>query len=572
MLNETKTEFTEEERKVLGEYVTNTAGNIFAWKLGEKLDSESSGALLSRYSRSAMTSREIFLKEFLPNRSKGREFFNAWLIDYGDDSIQEMAGGIPVSTEYISNVAAKELEDSRLASYIEKSSRYVQFDKQIPGFGYPFYKGSDITESRLGTEYLELMQSLFDSYSRSIPVMADYIKKENPLEKQKFQIGREIVSGSEAIKHADSLGLSAEDLQKAYERSIKASALDIMRDYLPMSTLTHVGVSANARSYEHMILKLMASSLKESNGIGKGINDELKKIAPSLIRRVEEEHGRESIKYMQTCEYETRMAVSKAIASMNRDGSKPITIKPGQKTDSSTISLTNYTGKEYFKPDMEAVAVLVGTIIYVRESSLSLSESIKTARALPESDANAIIGAYVGERKNRRQRPGRAFENISYTFDMKGTVGAYRDLQRHRMITQERKLFNTEHGYVLREQYKAIGISEDYSEKMGRAADLHKKMSKELSPEQAQYAVTFGYNARWYINTNARELFHIAELRTTPAGHPDYREMVQTVHKLVRDVHPSMAKQMNFVNMDDTKLGRLSSEIRIAVKSSKLKG
>ena len=123
-------EFTEDERKILNDYVTNAYSNIFAWKLGEKLDSEAAGALLSRYSRSSMTSREIFLKEFLPNRERGRQFFSAWLIDYGDDSIQEMAGGIPVSAEYISNIAAKELEDSRLASYIEKSTRYVQFDRK----------------------------------------------------------------------------------------------------------------------------------------------------------------------------------------------------------------------------------------------------------------------------------------------------------------------------------------------------------------------------------------------------------------------------------------------------------
>ncbi len=558
------TEFTEEERITLGNYVTNASGNVFAWKLGEQLDSEAAGALLSRYSRSSMTSREIFLKEFLPNRDRGREFFRTWLIGYGDDSIQEMAGGIPVSAEYISNVAAKELEDSRIASYIEKSTRYVDFSRKIDGYGYQFYRPHEIMASKLSNEYVALMNDLFESYSTHSHVMAKHIRDTNPFEGCAFQIGNEIVKGKEVNDKFSMQGISAEDLHKAYDKAALAASLDIIRDYLPLSTLTHVGISANARSYENIVLKLLSSGLAESRGLAQGMNEELKKIAPSLIRRTEEEHGKEQVEHMKRCAFESRNTVSAVL-----DSHKKLTM-PHLTEMHESVSFIDFAGRGTKNPNEHAMNVVAGTIIY-KNSELSLEESIKAARSMSSMEKDAIIGAYVSERKNRRQKPGRAFENLEYTFDMKGTIGSYRDLQRHRIATQERKYFSTEHGYVLRKQYIEAGIADDYKSKMDRVAEMHHKLSKELSPQHAQYTVAFGYNARWYMKMNAREFFHLAELRTMPAGHPDYREMVQEMYNMVRKEHPSIAKHMKFVNMEHTELGRLSSEIRTAMKTNKVK-
>src|SRR5574340_780001 len=110
-------QFSDEEARTLGANVTNLDSNIFAWRISEEFTPEQAGALLSRYSRTALTSRRLYLKEFYPNKGRGREFFDAWLVDYGDDSIQEMVGGLPTSCEYVSNVAVKDIEDCRLGSY-----------------------------------------------------------------------------------------------------------------------------------------------------------------------------------------------------------------------------------------------------------------------------------------------------------------------------------------------------------------------------------------------------------------------------------------------------------------------
>ena len=182
--------FDDSESETLLKYVTNVDSNIFAWRVGDALPQEQAGALLSRYSRTTFTGKQLFLKEFLPNMNRGQEFFETWLVDYGDDSIQEMAGGIPLSCEFVSNVAAKEIEDSRMGSYIEKSTRYVAFDRKMNDGEFMFYKDPKIMGSRFSEEYLELMCDLFTSYSKYIDNMKDYVREINPFESQKFRIGR----------------------------------------------------------------------------------------------------------------------------------------------------------------------------------------------------------------------------------------------------------------------------------------------------------------------------------------------------------------------------------------------
>ncbi|MBI2545451.1 MAG: FAD-dependent thymidylate synthase, partial [Candidatus Aenigmarchaeota archaeon] len=257
-------EFTEDDALVLNNFITNVNSNVFAWKIGSDLTPEQAGALLSRYSRTMFTGKKLFLREFLPNKSRGREFFESWLVDYGDDSIQEMAGGIPVSLEFISNLAAKEIEDNRLGSFIEKSTRYVSFDKKLPNGEFMFFKDPDILNSKFGDEYLDVMNGLFTSYSTHMEKMMKYIADLNPFDVQTFKIGDSIIKVSELNSEIEEkTGITELDLKRAFDNSVKANALDLMRDYLPLATLTHVGASMNARSYENVILKMLSSPLSE---------------------------------------------------------------------------------------------------------------------------------------------------------------------------------------------------------------------------------------------------------------------------------------------------------------------
>lgn len=546
-------EFSDEEGEKLNKVVTNTNGGVFAWKVGDDLSPEQSGALLSRYSRTSLTTRRLFLREFLPNKDRGKEFFESWLVDYGDDSIQEMAGGLPLSCEFVSNVAVKEIEDNRFASYIEKSSRYVSFDKKLPNGEYQFYKDPDILNSRFGEEYLELMRGLFGSYSRYIPQMVDYLKELNRFEDQAFKIGDNVVKPPElnsAIQ--ERYGIGDEELRKSYDNAVKANALDFVRDYLPMATLTHVGVNANARSYENLILKLHSSPLAECRWIGKQMYTELYKVAPSLIGRVYEKHGQEHASMLSN---RTREAMNTV-----REILKDVQLEKGEH-----VNLLEYTGRESDDPDQKAQTLISAAILFRFGEGHSFGQCLKEAERIGAEGRRELIRKYVGSRTNRRHKPGRAFENIEYLLGLVCRIGVYRDLQRHRIGTQERQRFTVKLGFDTRREFSDIGIDDDYKSKMAQVIDLFSKLEEKF-PYQAQYVVTYGFYAGWYYRLNARQLFHFCELRTTPGGHPDYRRLVQDVYYKVREVHPSVTEYMSFVNLKDKELGRLESEIRIAQK------
>jgi thymidylate synthase ThyX len=549
-------EFTDDEKKELEKVITNTESNVFAWKLGEQFEPEQCGALLSRYSRTVLTGKKLYLNEFLPNKNRGREFFQAWFSDYGDDSIQEMVGGMPVSCEYVSNVAVKDIEDGRVASYIEKSSRYVAFDKRLPNGDFMYYKDPAIMGSRFGEAYVQLMDSLFESYIKYTPIMMKYIREGNKLEDQTFRIGDYAVKISELTSEmVEKNGIDEKDLTKAYENSVKANALDFVRDYLPMSTLTHVGIAANVRSYESMILKMMASPLAESKYLANCIYTELYKLVPSLMQRIKETHGQEYVKFLSEKNENTRKLVRELTKSMRRD-------------NDSSLDLLDYTGRGTGNPNDSAQIAIVSAIFLRYGEALKLKEATEKATELSSDERQKLIDTYTGKRTNRRQKPGRAYESVKYSFGLAGRVGIYRDLQRHRIGTQERSDFNVDLGFKTRDAFVEIGIADEYQSKMGEAIDLFKGIH-ETMPLQAQYVVPYGFDASWYYKFSARQLYHFGELRTTPAGHPDYRKIVQQMVRKVEEVHPCVTKNMSYVNFDDKTIGRLDSEIRIAKKRNK---
>jgi len=552
-------EFSDAERSELDKVVTNTDSNVYAWRIGDNFNPEQSGALLSRYSRTMLTGRRLYINEFLPNKDRGKEFFAAWLKDYGDDSIQEMVGGIPVSCEYVSNLAVKDIEDSRIGSYIEKSSRYVFFDKKLPNGEFMFYKDPDIMGSAFGDRYVQLMRDLFESYVRHTPTMIGYIKDNNKLEDQSFRIGEKAIKISGLTKEMEeSHNITEADLSKAYENSVKASALDFVRDYLPMSTLTHVGVSMNARSYENLIIKMMASPLAESRHIGKMMHKELDKVIPSLVQRISDRHGEDYVNFIA----EKNKSTIDVVNDLTGD------IKPDESGE--RIDLLYYTGKGLGDPNEEAETAIAAAILHRFGNAYSMARAAKRSQELSTADRKRLIDAYVGNRTNRRHKPGRAFENVEYMFGLQGRVGIYRDLQRHRVGTQERQNFDVRFGFKARDAFRDIGIADEYESKMSEAITLYKDIHKSM-PYQAQYVVPYGFYASWYYRFNARQLFHFCELRSTPAGHPDYRRMVQNMYKHVEQVHPSITSRMNYINMDPKTIGRLDSEIRIAMKKNKPK-
>jgi hypothetical protein len=218
--------------------------------------------------------------------------------------------------------------------------------------------------------------------------------------------------------------------------------------------------------------------------------------------------------------------------------------------------------------DADAEEKVLSAILYphTRHSLAQLRAEIKPWGAERRS---RLLQEYLDRRKHRRDKPGRALEQVYYSFDLLGNLGMYRDLHRHRILSQERQDFSTSHGYDTPAELAEIGFKKDFDQCMARAAELYDQMVADL-PQEAQYVVPFAYRVRWYMKMNLRELVHIAELRTMPQGHPDYRSMVQEICRKVEAVHPALLSYAKFIDRKEYHLGRLQSEMRTEYKKSTL--
>jgi hypothetical protein len=193
-------------------------------------------------------------------------------------------------------------------------------------------------------------------------------------------------------------------------------------------------------------------------------------------------------------------------------------------------------------------------------SSRSDSALLEVARRMTPDERGAVLAAYVGKRLNRRHRPGRAFERTSYRFDVLGDYGAFRDLQRHRLLTLEWQRLTPRHGHVMPEAIAGAGAADDWRRVLDESAELHDAIEAAGLPEVASYAVSMAYRVRFYMHMNAREAMHVIELRTTPQGHPSYRRICQAMHRLIAERHPAIAAAMTFADHSAVDLERLEAE------------
>jgi hypothetical protein len=181
---------------------------------------------------------------------------------------------------------------------------------------------------------------------------------------------------------------------------------------------------------------------------------------------------------------------------------------------------------------------------------------------MSSADRAGVLRAYVGDRANRRHKPGRAFERTRYRFDVLADYGAFRDLQRHRLLTLEWQPLSPEHGYVEPAAIEEAGALDDWRAVMERSATLHASLAARGLRDVAGYAVVMAYRVRFYMDMDAREAMHVIELRTAPQGHPSYRRICQAMHRAVADVagHHAIAEAMQFADHSEVELERLQSE------------
>ena len=534
--------FTEEEQELLAPYVTNTDQSIFALT---NLPEVIKGALFSRYSRSTLGLRKLLLKDFIQNQEaafdaiqgasphssdqviasrlaieKAQDFYDRILDGYGDDSIGEL-GGAHLALENVSILATKVIQDARIGgSPLEKSTRYVSFNKKVNG-EYLFYQDPTLLESKYAELYLQTNRMLFDTYTELIDPLTEFVQKNLQQES----------------------GIS----DAAYRRSVKAKVFDLIRGILPASTLTNMGVFGNGRFFENLIGKMHIHPTKELQQIAEVSYQELSKLIPSFIRRAEKEH-RHFKTFATYSQKLTRTLANHAEQAQNMEVHA-----------SDLVTLVDYTDN--------AEQLLLASMLYPHLSQ-PFAQIMQYVNQLSTKEKNQILHSIIDLRENRRQKSGRGLETVFYTFDILGDYGMYRDLQRHRMLTQERQLLSTRHGYVIPEELVLAGVKEKYDLAMKKAAEAFETIAQEY-PLQAQYVVPLAYNIRWFVHINLRALVWLVELRSTPQGHESYRKVAQEMYQKIEEVHPMIAKLIKFVDLEEYGLGRLDAEIRLEQRKTK---
>lgn len=529
-------EFSSQEREILSRFVTNVDKPIFAlFNLPESVK----GALFSRYSRSNKSLRRLLLDEFILNQDTGLsgisntptsnnapsevatqkadEFYQRVLDGYGDDSVGEL-GGAHIACEQVSNIAAKVLEDPRLGgSPLEKSTRYVFFDQKDSNGDYLFYREPTIMGSAFEKEYIEVNNLLFDTYTQFIPLITEHVKDFFPIESFEF---KDPNTGT-VTKFSD---LKDEKLAKraetAFKTAVRSKACDVVRYILPACTKTNVGIYGNGRFFQNLLNKMYSDPLQEIQSLAKDMHHELDSVIRPFVKRAKAD------------EY-----ISKTHAGMFTLAKHMFPEHP--RMDSNSVTLVDY--------DPEAEEKILAYMLYPYAHH-SLSElRVKITRLSPE-EKEKIIHSYLAGRRNRRDKPFRGLEQSYYEFDTLADFGAYRDLQRHRVLTQMRQDLTVLHGYETPEEILEAGLKREYDYAMRSAAELYQKIYARF-PREAQYVIPFAYRVRWTMKMNLREAFHLIELRSGIQGHPSYRRIAQLLFQEINHVHPSFTKHMKFVDL-----------------------
>lgn len=551
-------DFSHSEQYSLSPFFTNLTEPIF----GLKLPQEVAGALFSRYSRSSKSLRRIFLDEFLENSDlllhqlpgsqvptgdhstalkKARAFYDRVLIGYGDDSVAQL-GGAHVACEQISNVAAKLLEDARIGiAPLEKSTRYVRFDTKDPHGDYLFYKEPKILASPHRDIYLSVMRLLFATYAAQIEPMTAFVRASLPIETVAWkhpQTGEPLT-----YKEAEKDEALRRWAETAYRSTVRAQACDVLRAYLPAATLTNVGLFGVGQACEHLLNKLYSSHLAEARVLASGVHAALNALIPSFVKRARRSE------YLAETFTATRSLAGQLLASTPIAPSQP-------------VRLVDY--------DAEAEEKIIAAILYPHARH-SLPQLRTLVASLPAEQREQLLAEYLKRRQHRRDKPGRALEQVYYMFDIVGNLGLYRDLHRHRILTQERQDFTTAHGYDTPPEIETAGFRSNFVRCMDQAAQLYDKIHRDL-PLEAQYVVPFAYRVRWYMKLNLREAVHIGELRTLPQGHPDYRLIVQEMWRQIAAVHPTLACSAKFIDWQTYRLGRLQAELQSEYKKAAVSG
>ncbi len=503
---------TDHGKEYLSDAVTSIDGDVYAFT--DKLSPVTIAAAMARLSRRGDDMRITILDEFANKADKDAQLLQRVITAYGDDSVQQL-GGVHVVVENASNLLTKKLEWGRLASYLEQSTRYIYFDKKDADGNYRYYTPPQLKPA-IKKQYIEAMDTIFELYSTMVHHVTEYVQSKSDVPEAERDV--------------------------AWRGATRAQACDAIRPVLPVATKSTVGIFASGQALESLIMHLMSDDLPEARTVGKDMLEQGRQIMPAFLERADKpERGGATMAYYSN----TRKEVGKLAKEYLPDSYANASTEP--------VTLVDFWPKNEF--------LLVPDMMY-EHSNLS-SEQLQAEVNNWSYDKKAeVFKAYMGERLNRRHRPGRALEKAHYNWDLVCDYGIFRDLQRHRMVDDLNwQQLTPRYGYEIPKLVEDAGVTEQFEACFDISLKLYSVLQQAGYQLEAQYATLMGHRMRWKVTMNAREAFHFTELRTSPQGHPGYRKLAMQMYEKLAEVHPMTAEAMRFVNTDeDPALTRLAAE------------
>jgi thymidylate synthase ThyX len=515
--------FSAEERERLAPHFTNLDRPVFGLV---NLPETVKGALFARYSRYQGTLRRLFLDEFADSvpeaqaiegaeGKRAADLYERIFLGYGDDSVAQL-GGAHIACEWTSNLLTKILQRPRLAAYLEQSTRYIAYDDRLDRFGYRYHR-----DARFGPQYERALDDIFETYGRLLEQTTAWVGGQFP--------------------RADN------ESAGAHTRAVRAKALDLVRGLLPAATLSHVGIYGSGQTYEQLVLHLLAHPLAEARSYGGLLLEELEKIIPSFVVRIpREDRGGRWIEFLRA----RRDAADTAAARLGLTDSEPLS--------APSVRLLRAHGSEE-----ELLAALLFESAVTDEDDV-----LRVVASLDADERAALLHELIGTRENRRHRPGRGFETVSYRFEIVSDYGAFRDLQRHRLLTCQWQRLSPDLGADLPEELVRAGLGGEYERALDVSRTEYERLRAGGLADEAPYALSLAYRIRYVLELDAREALHLIELRSGREGHPSYRAVAHEMRREIEAVHPNIAAAMTFVDdSTEERLERLLSEMRNETKS-----
>jgi thymidylate synthase ThyX len=533
ILRYTAEEFTPQERLLLQPHFSNLDGPVFALT---NLPEVVKGALFARYSRTTKSLRRLFLDEFAQDvtgdavvtaagQERAERLYDKVFVEYGDDSVAQL-GGVHLACEQASQLLCKALEWGRLAAYLEQSTRYMRYDDR-PGGNWRATVPPEIAGTDLEPTFEVFLDTVFQAYGRMYEPMALFFRESFPKD--------------------------AGDSDFVYNQSIMAKTCDTLRVLLPAATRSNLGIYATGQSYEQLLMRLHAHPLAEMREYGELMLVELRKVIPAFLKRVDvQDRGIAWSNYWE----QTRQSVE--ASTKNATSGTPV-------AERDEVTLIDW--------DPEGELKVAAAVMY-SSSSLADDQLLELARAMTPQQRADLLRASVGDRTNRRHKPGRAWERTQYRFDVLCDYGAFRDLQRHRPLTIEWQRLTTDRGSDMPAQIDQAGLSSEWDRVMEASRDMESELLRAGLEEAAQYAVSMAYRIRFVMQMTAREAMHLTELRSQPQGHPTYRRVARSMHRLIDEAagHHAIAAAFTYLDTSDVDLERLAAERQSEAKREAERG